>query len=203
MNWQTWMVVFAAVIAGGCDGEEPDESGPPAEPCEVSGELRCTDNSLEVCSVDLAWEFAETCEGESVCSLKQEGCAKNDCATGDVVCQGLEVHKCLPGGGLIFMEKCGGIETCSVADDGCACVPDCEDRDCGTDGCGGSCGECSEELLCHGDGLCKDECVPQGTGSFVGKHMGDITWNEALGGTVTLHDFCHTAATVLIEVAEW
>ena len=36
------------------------------------------------------------------------------------------------------------------------CVPDCEDRECGDDGCGGSCGECTGNTECE-----YGECVPQ------------------------------------------
>lgn len=58
------------------------------------------------------------------------------------------------------------------------CKPDCTDRECGDDGCGGSCGECADELSCTTDrcksGKCYAEldpnfcvisasCVPSGT----------------------------------------
>ena len=40
------------------------------------------------------------------------------------------------------------------------CVRQCEDRECGDDGCGGSCGpSCDEPFYCSGDGLCV--CVPR------------------------------------------
>ena len=41
-----------------------------------------------------------------------------------------------------------------------ACVPDCTDKDCGDDGCGNSCGECTDGSLCNTDGLCVEP--PQG-----------------------------------------
>jgi len=34
------------------------------------------------------------------------------------------------------------------------CVPDCEDKVCGDDGCGGSCGECDENAVCYDSGTC-------------------------------------------------
>ncbi len=36
------------------------------------------------------------------------------------------------------------------------CVPDCDGKICGSDGCGGSCGGCEDGLRCNADG---DECV--------------------------------------------
>ena len=49
--------------------------------------------------------------------------------------------------------------------DGCGCVPACEGPDgkkeCGGDGCGGTCGACEATELCV-DGLCEEaECVPK------------------------------------------
>ena len=35
-----------------------------------------------------------------------------------------------------------------------ACVPDCADRDCGSDGCGGSCGQCETSVTCLANGRC-------------------------------------------------
>ena len=35
------------------------------------------------------------------------------------------------------------------------CQPTCDGKDCGDDGCGGSCGECDEEEWCTDDGLCE------------------------------------------------
>ena len=34
------------------------------------------------------------------------------------------------------------------------CVPDCTDKNCGTDGCGGDCGECPEGEFCSADQVC-------------------------------------------------
>ena len=40
-----------------------------------------------------------------------------------------------------------------------SCRPSCDDRECGDDGCGGSCGACVGGLHCD-DGLCVLDCVP-------------------------------------------
>ena len=42
-------------------------------------------------------------------------------------------------------------------DEGCPCVPDCEDKECGDDGCGGSCGDCPKCSFCD-DGVCSFLC---------------------------------------------
>lgn len=47
------------------------------------------------------------------------------------------------------------------------CVPACEGRSCGDDGCGGSCGGCEGGLSCD-DGICVGGCVPSCDGSICG-----------------------------------
>jgi hypothetical protein len=43
----------------------------------------------------------------------------------------------------------------------CKCIPNCAGRDCGDDGCGGSCGTCDDGLFCNGVESCdpQDGCV--------------------------------------------
>ncbi len=47
-------------------------------------------------------------------------------------------------------------ETCDAAG-ACqaACIPNCVDKSCGTDGCGGSCGACAEGEACTEAGACE------------------------------------------------
>mgnify|MGYP003876485811 CR=1 FL=1 len=39
------------------------------------------------------------------------------------------------------------------------CTPNCKDKDCGKDGCGGTCGQCKSPKTCN-DGVCKAPCTP-------------------------------------------
>jgi hypothetical protein len=57
-------------------------------------------------------------------------------------------------------------EVADLPDDGFipsdgACEPTCEDKACGSDGCGGICGYCTYPLICNGDGVCVEVCQPQ------------------------------------------
>ena len=50
---------------------------------------------------------------------------------------------------------------CGVAEGACIenCVPECSGKECGDDGCGGSCGQCANDQSCV-EGMCKEEeCV--------------------------------------------
>lgn len=39
------------------------------------------------------------------------------------------------------------------------CVPDCDDKECGDDGCGGVCGSCGDYGTCGTEGSCESTCV--------------------------------------------
>jgi hypothetical protein len=65
------------------------------------------------------------------------------------------------------------------------CEPNCSDRTCGNDGCGGSCGTCNADQVCFG-GTC---CVPESRGGTCAGRCGVRTNN--CGQAVT----CATCAT--------
>jgi hypothetical protein len=48
-----------------------------------------------------------------------------------------------------------------------SCAPDCTDKTCGADGCGGSCGSCAEGETCQ-DGTCTSDSSPNCTGKTCG-----------------------------------
>ena len=54
-----------------------------------------------------------------------------------------------------------------VGPDGAVCFPDCAGRECGDNGCGGSCGKCTAPETCHADGLCHG-CIPDCEGRECG-----------------------------------
>jgi hypothetical protein len=53
------------------------------------------------------------------------------------------------------------------------CTPNCVDRACGNDGCGGSCGTCGADQICHG-GAC---CTPESRSATCGGRCGTRTNN--------------------------
>jgi hypothetical protein len=80
--------------------------------------------------------------------------------------------------GACYLESCSGHGTCDsssgtpvcLCDDGyapgeglvCDCVPRCDGRNCGGDGCGGSCGSCGNGASCN-EGVCQDDPPPDPT----------------------------------------
>ena len=66
------------------------------------------------------------------------------------------------------------------------CIPDCDGRECGNDGCGGSCGSCPDGESCLSDQCVEGTCVP----SCQGKDCGD----DGCGG---ICGSCYTASGAL------
>ncbi len=68
----------------------------------------------------------------------------------------------LVGDGGVTGRDGGGFRPPFRRDGGVSCMPNCNDRACGSDGCGGTCGECGDDQRCTG-GECSDEPCPEGT----------------------------------------
>jgi len=51
---------------------------------------------------------------------------------------------------------------------GTSCVPQCTGKQCGSDGCSGSCGTCASGQTCDANGQCQKGCVPSCTGKQCG-----------------------------------
>ena len=65
-----------------------------------------------------------------------------------------------------------------------ACVPDCAGRQCGDDGCGGSCGTCGSGYYCSGgsciEGSCTEDCSLRGPG-FICNSTSSCEWVPPIG----------------------
>ena len=74
------------------------------------------------------------------------------------------------------------------------CVPDCEGKDCGEDGCGGECGTCNQGFQC-GWGQCVCE-EPQAPGLIEWGHTFEKPGIELGGGTVRSGDYYYVSGHV-------
>ncbi len=89
----------------------------------------------------------DTCDGEEV------ACNNNH---DDVADRGSRIETELETG-TYYLFVDGGIQSGPFDLQFEACMPDCDGRDCGDDGCGGNCGDCGDDGTCGDDGQC---CVP-------------------------------------------
>lgn len=122
-------------------GEDPGKPRDPGVPMDQGSEIQadaCVPDcdGLE-CGGDGCGGTCGTCDGGAVCQEGRCTCLPED-------------HKECCGDAVCWVDTCGnpGVQTASCPF-GCedamclACEPNCDGLECGDDGCGGSCGECT------------------------------------------------------------
>ncbi len=81
------------------------------------------------------------------------------------------------GGGEVAKPDIADMDQRVCIDDVCVCKPDCTGKQCGPDGCGGSCGDCSGcQSVCTDAGKCA--AAPEADSEC---HDGDIYWKDTCG----------------------
>ena len=135
----------------------------------------CGDTCGPACPGDQVCDLAGACQdapaqcGDEVCGVGEDcGNCPADCGAccGDGECSDARDENCAT---CPVDCECDPGEGCNVELRRCVvqCVPQCGGRDCGPDGCGGSCGDCGLMEDCQG-GVCRDQCVPQCAGRECG-----------------------------------
>ncbi|MBN2498801.1 MAG: hypothetical protein JXR96_29690 [Deltaproteobacteria bacterium] len=181
--------ISAVLLAAGwlgCGGGELDDWGCHSDADCKHGRIcvdgRCQDESAR-CQTDADCNAGETCFGGlcTVCDQDGDGVLGAQCHGGDCDDGNGGVH---PGAdelcGDDLDNDCDGVtDPASLCDARCAgvtcpdgyacdpdtgdcvpiCTPRCAGRECGPDGCGGSCGTCQTGERCNGDGQCVSGCV--------------------------------------------
>ena len=129
------------------------------------------------CTVDTCDEEADGAvhtPNDGLCDDQNE--CTSDWCDGDSDCQ----NQARPDGSIC---KAGqGSWQCTGGE--CACQPNCTDRQCGTDGCGGSCGDCAEDTECNSKyGVCaQNDWVVVPAGNFMMGTPGDENCRVASEG---------------------
>lgn len=115
--------------------------------------------SCGTCPVD-----RPVCDSDGFCIT--EGECLSACEPGEQLCQGkLGYLKCQLVAGTTGCYQwsaiafaCPNSTSCDSADNTCKCMPSCTGKECGSDGCGGSCGSCDQPLVCNTSGICACNC---------------------------------------------
>lgn len=160
------------IVVGPCPGGTVCEGGACMDPgCEPECQGR-------ICGADGCGGVCGECAAGEVCSLEGR-CDPPPPRCGDDVCNGDEDCSTCPadcgnccGDGTCDAEGgercttcpadcgCAAGEVCEAGTGECAaCVPQCEGRACGDDGCGGVCGACDDGVECVA-GRCDVPCAP-------------------------------------------
>lgn len=155
----TMLLGFLLLLAAGCStpsiNTTPDKDN--AVPTDVCTGDACSATADTIGDVKIEEMLPEDNKVPEVkdCAQCTTGTIKCDGSDGYFVCE--DDDGCMQWAGK--STACGEQAHCVCEDEGgecevkageeCLCVADCEDKDCGNDGCGGSCGECEEGSACH------------------------------------------------------
>ena len=108
-------------------------------------------------SVECILETTELSEACAPCFVEVAQCVAGDCldscVSGPESCTGCAYET---GCGQNY-EKCAGVPLDFGQTE---CVANCAGKQCGTDGCGGSCGSCNETDTCQAGACVPNECTP-------------------------------------------
>ena len=134
--------------------------------CTATGD--CCDDVCEFCP-DTEGCCEPQCDGlecgDDGCGGECGVCDANAECNVDGLCQCTEEatvcgELCCDGSDICFEDVC--------------CTPDCEGKDCGDDGCGGSCGECGAEWEECAEGACEELC-PDLSGEWPANYLESYT----------------------------
>ena len=143
---------------------------------------------------------ADGCGGSCGACADGEECNGGQCAVPVDPCGGISFEGCCDGNELNYCDdgkietlncnSCGWNKQANFYDCGqqgadpsgtyplecpAECVPDCLNKNCGDDGCGGSCGSCGQDEICNNIGSCEEVCTAQCNGKVCG--------DDGCGGT--------------------
>jgi len=136
----------ADVCVPQCEGKECGDDGCGGSCGECEADLPCTVSSCDQESGECVEVLAPCCcSNDSVCD---DGhlCTVDSCNPDTLCCANAWIPGCCESG-----DECGDGEVCVQS---ACCTPDCIGKECGDDGCGGSCGDCPSDLMCHPDYSC-------------------------------------------------
>jgi hypothetical protein len=147
--------------------------------CSASGQCTgsCTPQcSGKQCGSDGCGGSCGTCATGQICSPTGQcggGCAHPICSTGTKLASGCDPCVTNICGSDSFCCSTSWDSTCvgevaSICNIDCSCTPQCSGKQCGSDGCGGSCGTCASGQTCNASGQCTGGCTPQCSGKQCG-----------------------------------
>ena len=134
---------------------------------------KCSDDfTVGVCDADGMGFAEELCPAEQYCEGGE--CFPWLCTPAASYCDGDVAKTCDEKGSAVADAVDCGSSGKYCSDGQCVdCEPLCEGKSCGDDGCGGSCGECANGVLCQ-----EDQCTGCDDGN-------DVDWDGCSNGKIT------------------
>jgi hypothetical protein len=160
------MILAAIWVTAGCSGEDPgaDTGGTPGAPDAASSgstdAAQASDGtgSGSLSDAELTFDGSAGVDDAAIASCESPGATR---------CFGGLPQTCTDGA-WTYEEPCGDGQICVDGLCVTGCAPTCDELECGDDGCGGSCGICTEPLSCEA-GVCVEvACEPACGGKVCG-----------------------------------
>jgi formylglycine-generating enzyme len=150
---------------------DADTGGSTSESDETAtGADTTTDTGIEVCDPKCADKECgpDGCGGNCGACFGAATCLES----GQCVCSQTASTACWLN--VVYYADCNGFYTTKKQDCGadacnggaCVCAPQCSGKQCGSDGCGGTCGSCGSNLECNASGVCVGVMVSVPAGAF-------------------------------------
>jgi hypothetical protein len=164
-----------------CDGRECGDDGCGGQCGACKACKACTAQGQCVLDPCCNIPIQGCCQGETLRICSNKTIQQVDCDTAGPSCGWnplAAVYSCF---------TAGGAEPTGEFPIGCPpCIPDCDGRECGDDGCGGTCGGCEPWNRCDGQGqcgnLCTDVCAGRQCGpDLCGGFCGTCAEGQACG----------------------
>jgi len=150
----------------------------------VPGEVTCIEGAVMTCTdTGTEWELAEQCGSSQIC-LETE-CLEQVCVPNKPYCDNSVAHTCddIGLGPVDAGTNCSQLEQYCVNGECSSCEPNCEDKECGEDGCGGSCGSCEDNDPCTDDGCLDGVCAHSSSADCCNEHEDCEDQNDCTNDT--------------------
>ena len=133
---------------GCCDTDGTCEPGNNATFCGTNGEKCVTCQPAQICTKQGQCQDEFSCDSENC-----NGCCDPAPFVTGAVCRAGNTEQACGTDGAACVKCPGSDLTCQNGQ--CVCTPQCHGKECGPDGCGGSCGSCSACQTCTSAGQCQ------------------------------------------------
>jgi hypothetical protein len=152
------------------DGDCPNDGTCVEGECEIPCGNGCPEGLVcdELTGLCVECVKDEDCPVEKWCFFDSGDCMPDVCIPGEKTCVGDQLATCAPNGsGWIDLVFCPDGMVCDAGQCIGICVPQCDGKQCGPDGCQGDCGFCAEGTVCQ-DFFCVPfgDCEPGQTACF-------------------------------------
>ena len=166
--WMISMLLIAALFVISCgDGGDEDTTNIAGSSCETEGAFNCENNIVLKCESS-EWQKIKQCTDNQKCNATK-GICETTGGNGENGSEGGNGEGGNSEGGNGSGNNGGGNNT--------PCTPQCDGKECGSDGCGGVCGTCGSNQGCNAEFKCEELKVDEMECTGLSINWNDFTFS--------------------------